>query len=270
MYDYTSINPSILIGEVPLNEQLRRVVEAGFTGVELWWPFHVADPPRTEVDVFLGTFAESGLALVGLNSYEGGMAEGNRGIACWPAVDLEFDATIETAARIASETGCPAVNVLHGVRRPDEPAELQDARAADRTARAADRLSAYGLAVTIEQLSHISGYGLRSASDVLAALERTRAHVTSGTVLIQVDLFHMFQMNDDVAAFFRAHWRDIGHVQVADAPGRGAPGTGVQPIDELLDLLISLGYERGIALEYSDFKGDDPFAGVRRNRRDLQ
>lgn len=262
MRHYSAINPSILIGELPLDEQLARVAHAGFTAVELWWPFAVPDPTTSEVDGFLRTLSDSGLSLVGINSYEGGMAQGNRGIACWPDVDREFDATIEVAARIARETGCPGVNVLHGVRRSDEPVDVQDARAAERTARAADRLANDGLWVTIEQLSHIVGYGLRTIADVDAALTRAREHAASGTILIQVDLFHMFQVGDDVQEFFRERWRDIGHVQVADAPGRGAPGTGSQPIDALLDLLVAQGYSKGIALEYSSYSGDDPFAGV--------
>lgn len=263
MTDYTIINPSILIGDRPLPDQLAAVKAEGFTAVELWWPFDTADPSATEVDAFLRVLDAGGLDLVALNSYEGGMADGNRGIACWPDVDTDFDASIEVCARIVRETGAAGVNVLHGVRRGDEPVEVQDARAAVRTARAADRLADAGAFVTIEQLSHIAGYGLRTFADVQAAVARARAHATTGQILIQVDLFHMFQVGDDVARHFTDDWRDIGHVQVADAPGRGGPGTGDQPIDALLDLLRAQGYDRRIALEYSGFRGDDPFDWMR-------
>lgn len=259
---YTYINPSILIGELPLEEQLRRVAEAGFSGVELWWPFEVPDPSEAEVDRVIEIIRASGLTLIGLNSYEGGMALKNRGIACWPDVDREFDAAIEVARRIAVEFGCGNINVLHGVLRSDEPREVQDARAAVRTARAADALAADGIIVTLEQLSHIEGYGLRTVDELHAALDRARAHLTRGTILIQVDLFHLFNSDIDVSTYFAERHSDIGHVQVADFPGRGAPGTGEQPIDALLDQLLEQGYDRLIALEYERYEGD-PFAGVR-------
>ncbi|RZI84565.1 MAG: hydroxypyruvate isomerase [Microbacterium sp.] len=263
MSRYSIINPSILIGDLPLDEQLRTVRAEGFTAVELWWPFAVPDPRASEVDAFLRTLDASGLDLVVFNSYEGGMSEGNRGIACWAGVDREFDASIEVSARIVTETGATGVNVLHGVRRGDEPHDVQDDRAAQRTARAAARLAETGAVVTIEQLSHIPGYALRTIDDVKTALARARSYASSGEILIQVDLFHMFQVGDDVARFFTEDWRDIGHVQVADVPGRGGPGTGAQPIDDLLDLLLAQGYERRIALEYSHYEGDDPFGWMR-------
>jgi len=263
MSRYSIINPSILIGERPLADQLAAVRDEGFSTIEVWWPFATPDPQTAEVDAFLRQIDDSGLRLLALNSYEGGMAEGNRGIACWPDVDREFDASIEVSARIVRETGAASVNVLHGVVRPDEPRQVQDDRAARRTARAADRLAEHGAAVTVEQLSHIPGYGLRTIEDVRGALARARSYATTGEILIQVDLFHMFQVGDDVARFFTEDWRDIGHVQVADAPGRGGPGTGDQPIDELLDLLLAQGYERTIGLEYSAYEDDDPFGWMR-------
>ncbi len=260
---YSIINPSILIGDLPLEEQLRQVAELGFSGIELWWPFATPDPAVAEVDAVLRTIDDSALRLVGMNLYEGGMAEGNRGIACWPDVDREFDASLEVALRFQRETGCPGFNVLHGTMSDTETAEVQNDRAAVRTARAADAFAEVGAIVTLEQLSHIPGYGLRTLEQVSVALERARSYATSGTIMIQIDLFHMFNMGDDVADFFTRRWQDIGHVQVADFPGRGAPGTGAQPVDELLDLLVAQGYDREIALEYSHYDGDDPFAGVR-------
>jgi len=257
---YSIINPSILIGDRSLDDQLEQVRQAGYSAVELWWPFASPNPSTGEVDAFLGTLEKSGLGLVAMNSYEGGMAEGNRGIACWPDVDSDFDSSILVAERVVRETGCAGINVLYGVRSNEESVEIQDDRAADRTARAAEMLDPAGAVVTIEQLSHIPGYGLRTIADVQAALTRARSKAARGRILIQVDLFHMFQVGDDVARFFTDSWRDIGHVQVADAPGRGVPGTGEQPIDELLDLLSAQGYERTVALEYSAYDGDDPFA----------
>lgn len=261
---YTYINPSILFGDaIPLDEQLRRVREAGFTGVELWSPFTVPDPDDAEIERVIDVIRASGLELIGLNTWEGGMALMNRGIACWPGADRAFDASVEAARRVAAAFGCRRVNVLHGVLREDHPRELQDELAAVRTARAADRLAEDGIVVTLEQLSHIPGYGLRTMDELHAALDRARAHLQGGTIQIQADLFHFFNVGVDLFAYIAERASDIGHVQVADFPGRGAPGTGEQPIDAILDALEAAGYDGVIALEYEHRGDGDPFAGAR-------
>jgi len=262
---YEMINPSILLGDLPLDEQLERVRAAGFTEIELWWPFATATPSREEMRGFLATIDASGLALRGLNVYEGGMAEGNRGIACWPHREAELAAAIAASIEIGIATGCRLFNVLHGTIDPTEDRAVQDARAAVNTARAADALAGIGGVVTIEQLSHIPAYGLRTGSDVIAAIDRAIAVSGADNIRMQVDLFHMAMIGDDIPAFFDAYWERIAHVQVADAPGRGGPGTGSVPIDEYLERLRSNGYTGRFALEYSavDAVSGDPFGWLR-------
>lgn len=48
----------------------------------------------------------------------------------------------------------------------------------------------------------------------------------------------------------RDHAAEFGHIQIADAPGRGEPGTGELPIDELLTAAQAGGYRGLVGLEY--------------------
>jgi hydroxypyruvate isomerase len=260
---YTMINPSILIGELPLDEQLRLVAAEGFTEIELWWPFETASPSDAEVAGVLATIERHALALRGLNVYEGGMSLGNRGIACWPDADAQLDAAIEVAKQIGLATGCRLFNVLHGTLDPARDRGPQDDLAAIRTARAADALAEIGGAVSIEQLSHIPNYGLRTAEQCVDALARARAVSGAPNLGLQVDLFHLYNAGDDVRSFFTENWRDILHVQLADFPGRGGPGTGTAPLDEDMAFLRALGYTGRIALEYTADAGADPFGWMR-------
>ena len=262
---YDMINPSILIGELPLAEQLRLVKEQGFSEVELWWPFDSATPSRVEIKQFLATLEASGLQLNGLNTYEGGMALGNRGIACWEGAEEELAASIAVAIEIGIATGCRMFNVLHGTIDPEKDRDEQDARAARNTAWAADALAEIGGTVTIEQLSHIPAYGLKTGAQVIAAMDRAIAVSGATNIRMQVDLFHMAMIGDDIPAFFDEHWDRIAHVQVADAPGRGGPGTGDLPIDAYLERLRANGYTGRFALEYSasDAVTGDPFGWMR-------
>lgn len=259
------INPSILIGDLPLDEQLALVRSNGFTEVELWWPFPSAAPSISQMRAFLTTLDGSGLALRGLNVYEGGMADGNRGIACWPDHEDILASAIAASIEIGKATGCTLFNVLHGTIDVKEDRAVQDARAARNTAWAADAVAEIGGTVTIEQLSHIPAYGLKTGEDVIAAIDRAMAVSGATNIRMQVDLFHMAMIGDDIPAFFDKYWDRIAHVQVADAPGRGGPGTGGLPIDEYLGRLRSNGYTGRFALEYSspDEVTGDPFGWLR-------
>lgn len=257
---YTAINPSILIGHLPLAEQLATVERHGFREVELWWPFDGPAPSEAEYERFLRELTESGLTLIGLNVYEGGMAEGNRGIACWDGHEEQFATAVATAKSIGIATGCRLFNVLHGTIDPTRDRGEQDARAARNTAYAARELGEIGATVTIEQLSHIPAYGLKTGDDVIRAIDRAIAIEGAANIKMQVDMFHMQMIGDDMADFFDRHWDRIAHVQVADAPGRGGPGTGSVPIDELTSRLCANGYTGRFALEYTASEGEDPFA----------
>ena len=54
----------------------------------------------------------------------------------------------------------------------------------------------------------------------------------------------------DLAAVIDRHIDCVGHVQVADFPGRGAPGTGALPLPDLLSRLAAAGYDGYVGLEH--------------------
>jgi hydroxypyruvate isomerase len=64
------------------------------------------------------------------------------------------------------------------------------------------------------------------------------------------DLFHLANNGDDVDAAIARHADHVAHVQVADAPGRGEPGSGGLPLDRWLGKLEQWGYAGYVGLEY--------------------
>jgi hypothetical protein len=66
----------------------------------------------------------------------------------------------------------------------------------------------------------------------------------------QYDLYHMARQGLDVAAGMRLLAGRIGHVQFADVPGRGAPGTGELAFPALLGALRDCGYSGWLGAEY--------------------
>jgi hydroxypyruvate isomerase len=57
-------------------------------------------------------------------------------------------------------------------------------------------------------------------------------------------------MGDDPAAILRACWPYIRHIQFADAPGRGEPGTGRVDLPGLFAQIDRLGYAGWVSAEY--------------------
>lgn len=255
-----AVNCSILMPELPVRERLRRVADAGFDAVEFWWLFASAAPDDAEVDAFVTAVDDSGLQLVGLNLFAGDMAAGDRGVLSWPGRRAEIVASAEVAAEIARRLGVARFNALYGNRREGE--DDQDAVALDNLEAIAAVVGAAGGTVVLEPLSGIASYPLRTAADVVRVLDGAQERGIRNVGLL-LDVYHLATNGDDVAAAIEAHADRVGHAQVADAPGRGAPGTGELPLLEWMGMLRDRGYAGPISFEYVA-TGSDPFAGLDR------
>jgi hydroxypyruvate isomerase len=75
-------------------------------------------------------------------------------------------------------------------------------------------------------------------------------------VRLQYDAYHMQRMEGDLTATLERHVGEIAHVQVADSPGRGQPGTGEINFEYVFRRLRELGYRGHVGLEYKAPGGD--------------
>ena len=258
-----ALNTSILLGDLPLPEQLRAAREHGFDEVELWSPFDRADPGTEAIDDLVAVVRASGVRLVGLNLWEGGMAAGNRGLATLPGREAEFAASVEAAVRVGEALSVPLFNVLYGNRMPGVAVAEQDALAPAAYALAAEKLGAIGGTVLIESLTTIPDYPLKSFASMLSVYERVAPAVAAagGSVGLLIDFFHLAAAGDDLEAVFREHAGIVAHAQIADFPGRGGPRTGTLTLDAIVATARAAGYAGRFALEYSAYTAD-PFESL--------
>ena len=119
-----------------------------------------------------------------------------------------------------------------------------------------DAVAPIGGTVLLEPVSGAEGYPLRTAADALAVIEQ----VGRDNVKLLADFFHLAANGDDVAKVIEEHAGEFGHVQIADFPGRGAPGTADLPLGQWIECSRELGYEGWVGLEYK--QADEPFAFV--------
>ena len=131
------VNCSILFTELPLLQRPAAVKQAGFDGVEFWWPFEQAVPADKEIDAFVTAIENAGVQLVGLNFFAGDMAGGDRGLVSWPARSAEFRDNIDVTVGIGERLGCKAFNALYGNRVDDASPKQQDELGAENLALAA-------------------------------------------------------------------------------------------------------------------------------------
>ena len=221
------VNCSILFTELPLLKRPAAAKAAGFDGVEFWWPFAEPVPSDRDVDAFVATLDDAGVTLVSLNFAGGDMAAGDRGLVSRPAAAAEFRANVDACVGIAERAGCTRLNALYGNREDDVSQREQDELAAENLKLAADAAARIGATVLIEAINSYDcpRYPVVFSDDAIAVLDR----VDADNVAFLADLYHLARMDEDLPGALDRHSDRIGHVQIADMPGRGAPGTGAVP-----------------------------------------
>ncbi|MFK4790763.1 hydroxypyruvate isomerase family protein [Microbacterium sp. ZW T5_56] len=257
-----TVNASILLTELPILERPAAAKAAGFDAVEFWWPFPVAVPAEDEIDAFVTAIQDARVQLTGLNFFAGDMPAGDRGLVSWIGREDEFRANVDVVVGIGERLGTRAFNALYGNRIEGADAHAQDHLAVENLAIAARAVGRIGGIVLLEPLSGAPAYPLTTAADALAVIQRLKDEHGIDNVKLLADFYHLAVNGDDVAAVIADHAADFGHIQIADAPGRGEPGTGDLPLAQWIADARAGGYAGYIGLEYQASQ-DDPFAWTR-------
>lgn len=235
-------NLTMLFNEVDFLDRFEKAAQAGFRGVEFLFPY--AYP----VQAIAEKLDKHRLHLVLHNLPAGDWACGERGIACHPGRRAEFEAGVKLASAYARTLGVKQLNCLAGILpRGVDASQAQDVLVANLRF-AATRLQEEGIALLIEPINtvDIPGFflhGTRQALDIIRA-------TGSGNLFLQYDIYHMQRMEGELAATIEANLPLIRHIQLADNPGRGEPGTGEINYRYLFGRLDALGYEGWVGCEY--------------------
>ena len=248
-----SANLSLLFTEHPLTERFAAARAAGFDAVEIQFPY--AEPAQR----LAVSLRASGLPLVLHNLPAGDWAAGERGIAALPGREAEFRDGVARASDYAGALGCPQLNGLAGLAPEGvERARLHDILA-ENLAFAADALKRVDLRLLIEPINDrdVPGFLLNRLDEAAAVIDA----VGADNLFLQADLYHMAMMGEDVAGSLAKHMPRIGHIQIADAPGRHEPGTGSLDFPALLAELERLGYGGFVGCEYVPAVGTEAGLG---------
>ena len=237
-----SANLSFLFQELPFLDRLEAAARAGFLAVEYMAPYPY------DAHEIAAALKVNGLTQALFNLPAGDWDNGERGLACLPGRETEFRDGVARAIGYAHALGCERVNCLAG-RRPAnvDPAAARATMVANLRYAAAE-CKREGVRLVTEPINHfdIPGYFVNRTSDALSIMDE----VGSDNLFLQYDVYHAQRMEGELGATLSAQIGRIGHIQIADNPGRHEPGTGEINFDWVLKHIDALGYDDWIGCEY--------------------
>ncbi|OBS70865.1 hypothetical protein A6R68_00607 [Neotoma lepida] len=244
-----SANVSWLFPELPgLAERLQAAGRAGFEAAEVAWPY--AEPPQA----LASAARAAGLRLVLINTPRGDQEKGEMGLGAVPGRQVAFREGLEQAVLYAKALDCPRIHLMAG-----------------RVPQGADRAAVRGEmeAVFLENLRHAAG--VLAQENLVGLLEPINTRITdpqyfldtpqqAAAILqkvgrpnlqLQMDIFHWQIMDGNLTGNIREFLPIVGHVQVAQVPDRGEPGSsGELDFSYLFQLLEDEGYQGFVGCEY--------------------
>jgi hydroxypyruvate isomerase len=245
-------NLSLMFTEVPFLDRFAAARGNGFEAVEFLFPY------AFDVDAIATRLARYNLELVLHNLPPGNWDGGDRGMACDPARVREFEDGVALALDYALPLGVKQLHCLAG-KLPDGVSHAEAHRTYVANLRfAASRLAAQGVRLLIEPINtfDMPGYFLCGSAQAAAVI----GEVDAANLFLQMDLYHLHRMGEDLAHALTAHAPLTAHLQLADSPGRHEPGTGEIDFAAMFALVERLGYRGWIGCEYHP--RDDTVAGL--------
>ncbi len=245
-----SICAEMLFTGLPFHERVDRIREAGFSAVEFWaWKDKDLDQLQHRVDggmkiaTFSGHRKRSLVEPADLSAYADEVRESMataRRLGCGGLMlltdELSSDGSVKTAYRLMTHQQ-KRENVIAGLKALAPLAEEQ------------------GVDLYLEPLNTVvdhKGYWLESSAEGFAIVDA----VGSARVRLLFDIYHMQIMEGNIIASLSADLDKVGHIHVADVPGRHEPGTGELNYANILSPLAAQGYEGYVGFEFSP-AGDD-------------
>lgn len=235
-------NLTLMFQEVPFLDRFGRAAAAGFQAVEFQFPYehHAA--------AIAARLHDHGLVAVLHNLPAGDWAQGERGLACLPDRVNDFRAGVPLGIEYARALGVKKLHCLSGIEPDDEALDDVFKTLVGNLRWAAGECAKAGIELLIEPINRrdVPGYFMRSSK----LAEQVLSEVGAENLFIQYDIYHAQRSEGELAATMQRLMPRIGHIQIADNPGRHEPGTGEINFPFLFGVMDRCGYEGWVGCEY--------------------
>jgi hydroxypyruvate isomerase len=246
-------NLSMLYNEYEFLDRFAAAAKDGFKAVEYLFPYAFAPQDIKQ------RLSDNGLQQVLFNAPPGNWDAGERGLACLPGRESEFQAGFVKALEYANALNCPRIHVMAGLMPEGVDTAVLEKTYVQNIAWAATEAKKAGRDVLIEPINtrDIPGFFLNFQEQAHNIVE----HIGASNVKVQMDLYHCQIMEGDLATKIRHYLPTgrVGHFQIAGVPMRHEPDLGELNHPYLFDVIdevsAACGWEGWIGCEYRPARG---------------
>ena len=241
MLNFTA-NLSLLFTEVELINRFKAAKHKGFDAVEMQFPYSLT------AETLKNTLAEQELNLVLFNVDAGDLLEGGEGLACVPEKREQFRQAVAQTLEYARLLKPEAINVLPGRCLNESRKQNYLNTFKENLYFAIQAFAPLGIKTVYEAINthDMPGFIIHSGQQMLDILEQLK----HPNLFMQYDIYHMQMMGDKPEEFIAQYADKIGHIQFADCPGRGQPGTGQINFEHVFSVIEKSAYSGWVGAEY--------------------
>jgi len=237
-----AVNLSTIFTEVPFLERFKKARECGFSFAECQFPYEYG------IDEIVRELEEQKLTLLLINLPPGDWDNGERGIAIFPDRTEEFKASVEKGIAYAQGLNISLIHCMAGVMSADIHKDEAKETFMKNIRYAAEKMAVHNMTLLIEPINpfDMPGYFLSDIDEAVSLI----TELNLPNVKLQYDFYHMQRIQGNLLTTFEKYKNVIGHVQIADVPGRHQPGTGEINYRNVFQFLEKNSYNGFIGLEY--------------------
>ena len=241
MLNFTA-NLSLLFTEVELINRFKAAKQKGFDAVEIQFPYNLS------AQILKNILEEQPLKLVLFNVDADDLLQGGEGLACVPEKRNQFRQAVVQTLEFAKLLKPEVINVLPGRCFNENRKQDYLETFKENLCFAAEAFAPLGIKTVFEAVNNhdMPGFIIHNGLQMLEILDQ----LNRPNLFMQYDIYHMQMMGDKPDEFIVRYADKIGHIQFADCPGRGQPGTGQINFEHVFSVIEKSAYSGWVGAEY--------------------
>lgn len=235
-------NLSLMFTEVPLLQRFDLAAKAGFKTVEIQFPY------EETIEDLVDAKNSAGVNVCLINVPAADLMQGGEGLAAVPGKEEAFEAALKKCFRYAKALGVKVVNVLPGICLHKGQQEVYLDVLKKNLLKAASALQKHHILCTFEAVNtkDMPGFLVHNTEQMIDIL----TELDHPNLKMQFDIYHMQIMDGRVDETLEHYGHLIGHIQFADVPGRGEPGSGNLNFKQIFEHIKQAHFHGYVSAEY--------------------
>lgn len=236
-------NLSLLFTETDLINRFKAAKDNGFDAVEIQFPYAL------RAETIAEQLHQQQLKLVLFNVDADDLLQGGEGLACVPEKIEQFQWAVQQTVEYAQILAPDVINILPGRCFQTEKTSLYLDTFKKNLHYALSQFAPLDIKTVFEAINSydMPGFIINNGRQMLDVIN----HVNHPDLYMQYDIYHMVRMGEDCLHFIPTHAEKIGHIQFADVPGRGQPGSGTINFEQLFSVIENSNYQGYLGAEYT-------------------